>query len=69
VKVEVSEKNIVREMHIYFKANRTYPQDIQMALEHGKSFTIAGLTPLYVYDQEADRFIVTSRENIDHELH
>ena len=64
MKVEISERRLIKTMGLYFKANRKYPEDMQEALALGDIYKDAGLNPFYVYDQIAGKFIVTSKENI-----
>lgn len=55
-------------MDIYMKNNNECPHDMEIALNLGKIYSEAGLTPFYVYDQLNDSFIVTSKENVDKRL-
>jgi hypothetical protein len=67
MRIEVSEKKIMKTMNVYHKINRKYPKEMQEALEIGKEYHEAGLVPFYVYDQITGKFIITSQENFDNE--
>lgn len=69
MKVEVSEKRIVRAMGIFYKVNRKYPDDLEEALTLGKIYRDAGLDPFYAFDQLTNKFFVTSRENVNKKGH
>lgn len=70
LKVEITENQLSKAINYYktFSHNQEMSIDMIQALECGQIFKAANLHPFYIYDQTANRIIVTSHENMDKKL-
>ncbi len=63
MKVEITEEKIFQAIDLYKTLTGETPVNYMEALSIGNAYKKEGLTPLYIFDEDASELIVTSEEN------